>query len=61
MPQALDATLSADETARRDVMNALRVREERAAAGYLKRLQREVQRLQELKQEQEELKERKIQ
>lgn len=38
-PQGLDATLAADEGARREVTAALRGREERAAKGYMARLQ----------------------
>lgn len=58
--QALDAAFASDEGTRREIMQALRGREERAAQGYLGRLKREAQRLEELKAQQEELIEQKI-
>jgi hypothetical protein len=59
--QALGATLAVDDDARRSVMGALRLREERAAAGYMARLKREAARLTELKEQQEAQREQTIQ
>lgn len=50
-------TLASEVDARRDVAQALAAREERAARGYVVRLEREAERLGELAMDQQRLKE----
>ena len=59
--QALETTFATESAAAREVGAALRAREERAAHGYLARLEREAEKLERLQEEQEVLKAKCIQ
>lgn len=58
--QALGSTVATDTVTRREVAEALREREERAARGWLATLERQAGRLEQLAAEQEDLKHQKV-